>query len=411
MGVRALTFTALSVLWMSGGVTQVQAVQAPAFIAGPEVTSGGLLWAGNSSGHENVFLSTATGTRLLVPDADLSEVRVDSDWVVADEASGLTVGRIGQRLTVVQGLRRCLPIQAHTESDRLEAVADGNLYAVVSASCFGRRPGDTELLVSLRLGTGKLHVIGRVPGGVISLAAAGSRLAMTYETGAGRTSETIAGSHVRVEVVDSRNARLLYRLASPPGERGQYRETQLDAKGNVLVTSVGHVLPPGPGVDFGWWGNPGTQVGRPLESENRGFGASLAEGRIAYATSRDGATSIDMLNLATGGASTIVTFSGAVKLEGFGLGGTVVAWAQQSYAYGTLPAGPPLMSCVGKAPVGFTELTETPLTAAGLPIIVNASPGPRPAGQSCPPPPLPPLAGVKRSPSTDLLRRHREPRP
>lgn len=379
-GVRLLMLVAALTL-LTVHVTQVQAVvPAPSFSGGPEVVGGSLLWAGSSSGQENVFLSSAAGTHLLVPDVALSEVHVDDGWVVVAAAFGESVGRIGERLRAVQGLRHCPPILGYQEEGgRLVAVASGSLYAVVRASCVGRRPGGAQFLVRVRLGTGNLHVIGKVPGGAISLVAAGSRVALTHEIVPRTDHETCVRSRLRVEVVDSLNARLLYHLASPPGEYGCYRETQLDAKGDVLVTSIRHQPPPGGGEPRGWWGNQTTPVGRPLESADGSRGA-LAEGRIAYATGRDGQTSLDVLNLATGAVRTIVSFSGAVRMEGFGLGATVVAWAQQHYAYTTEP-------CVREAPVGSPELTETLLSVAGPPLVVEAAPGPRPAGRVCPPPP------------------------
>jgi hypothetical protein len=387
VSIRVLTLAALSPIWV-GCLTQAHAaLQAPGLFAGPQVVRGGLIWAGSLPGQENVFLSTVSSTRLLVRDAELSEVRVDDGWVVVANPSGVRAARIGRPLRAVQALRRCPSSLSEREGDQDEAVANGNLYAVVRASCLGLRPGGAQLLVGVRLGTGKLRVIGMVSGGANSLAAAGSRLALTYEAGARPADEALAPRRVRVEVVDARTARLLYRLSPPPGQSGRYRETQLDTKGDVLVTSVGH-LPDGHAS--GWWGNPRTRVGRPLESENTGPAASLSEGRIAYASSREGETSIDVLDLASGRTRTTVTFSGSARLQGFGLGRTVLAWAQQSYAYKLYTErheqGRP--SCVGEAPVGSTELIETPLSAVGLPIVVTASPGPRPAGRRCPVPPL-----------------------
>lgn len=379
-GVRLLTLV-VALMLLTVNVTQAQAVvPAPGFSGGPEVVGGSLLWVGSSSGQQNVFLSSAAGTRLLVPDAGLSEVHVDDGWVVVAAASGESVGRIGGRLRAVQGLRHCPPIRGYREEGGwLVAVASGSLYAVVRASCVGRRPGGAQFLVRVRLGTGNLHVIGKVPGGAISLVVAGSRAALTHEIVPSTDHETCVRSRLRVEVVDSRNARLLYHLASPSGEYGCYRETQFDAKGDVLVTSVRRQPPPGGGEPRGWWGNQTTRVGRPLESAN-GSRASLAEGRIAYATELKGQTSLDVLNLATGAVRTIVSFSGAVRMEGFGLGGRVVAWAQQHYAYITEP-------CVREAPVGSPELTERSLSVAGPPLVVEAAPGPRPAGRVCPAPP------------------------
>lgn len=377
VSVRACTLGAVSVLYL-GLVQPAEAVvKAPGYFAGPEVAGGGLLWAA----AEGVFLTTRTDTRLLVRDAGLSAVHVEDGWVVVTDGSGPKVGRIGRRLRTVRRLHRCPPILGYREGERVEAVANGNLYAVVRATCLGRRPRSAQFLVHVRLGTGDLHVIGRVPSGAISLAAAGSRLTLTYETGARPTYEALAGSRVRVEVVDSRNGRLLYRLAPPPGERGSYLDTQLDAKGDVLVTSRRDSPLPGLSEAFGWLGTSGMRVSRPLESESSGRG-SLSEGRIAYATSRKGETSIDVLNLATGKTRTIVTFSGSVHPEGLALGNNVLAWAQQRSAY-QLAAG----GCVGLYAVGPAELTATPLSATGLPIAVKANPGTPPAGRSCPPPP------------------------
>jgi hypothetical protein len=366
------------------------AVEAPGFSSGPKVVSDGLLWEGRSLGQENVFLSTAGGTSLLVRDAELSAVHVGGGWVVVAEASGPKAGRIGQQLRTVRGLHRCPPIPGHRGGTSVEAVANGNIYAVVDASCLDRWPHSAQLLVRVRLGTGNLHVVGRVPSGAISLAAVGSRLALTYETYARPADETLAGSRMRVEVVDSRNARRLHSVASPPGERGRYRstyrETQLDTRGDVLVTSHRVGPPPGAGEASAWWGAPGSRIGRPFESGS-GFDVSLSEGRIAYATSREGETSIDLLNLATGETRTIVTFSGAARVQGFGLGRTVLAWAQQKYAYAIKPEGPPLLPCVTEAPVGAPELAETRLSAMAPPITIEAALGPRPVGPGCPIPP------------------------
>ena len=349
-------------------------MKALGYSGGPKVAGGGVLWAGG----EGVFLSVRAGTRLLVRDAELSAVYLEDGWVVVTNASGAKVGRIGQRLSVVRALRRCPPLRGsesdelETEREELETVANGNLYAVVRASCLGQRPRNAEFLVRVRLGTQHLHVIGRVPSGAISLAASRSRVALAYTLGAGR---------VRVEVVDSRNAHMLYRLAPPRGKSGRDDpNTQIDAEGNVLVTSRDFFAHPGRGEAFGWWGTPRTRVGRPLN--NGAFSASLSDGRIAYVT--DDEESIDVLNLATGKTRTIVTFSGSVSPDSLGLSNGVLAWAQRRYAYQLAT----VQDCVGLFTVGPAELTATPLSATRLPVAVEANPGTPPAGRSCPAPPL-----------------------
>jgi hypothetical protein len=361
VSVLACTLGAVSVFGLGVVPLAEAAVQAPNYFAGPKVTSAGLLWEGRGG----VFLTARTGSRLLLRDAELSAVHVEDGWVVVTDVSGAKVGRIGQRLRVVRGLWRCQPLQGYRESEELETVANGNLYAVVRASCLGRRPRNAQFLVRVRLGAEHLHAIGRVPSSAISLTAAGSRIALTYALGARR---------VRVEVVDSRDARLLYRLAPPRGESGFYQNTQIDSKGNVLVTSKAR--PPTLFVEnktYGWWGTQKTRIGRPLNN-----GGSLSEGRIAYITGDEG-RSIDVLNLATGMRRTIVTFSGSVSPAGLELSDGLLVWAQQSYAY-QLAAG----DCVGYYALSFAELALTPLSATGLPIAVQANPGTPPAGRSCP---------------------------
>jgi hypothetical protein len=321
---------------------------------------------------------------LSAPHANLAEVSVEDGWVVVAEPLGPEVGRIAGPIAPVAGLRRCPPIRAtriYLQEQSVETVANGDLYAVVRAGCLGRRPKQAQFVVRVRLGTRKLHVVGKVPSGAISLAAAGSRLALTYNVG--------RGNRVRVDVVDSRNARPLHRLITPPGEaEASYGETMIDATGDVLV--AGNPRPNrGPILVLrkqAWWGNSRTRVAHPLRAR---FGASLSEGHIAYVPSGEGeGERIDVLNLATGSTRTAVTFSGSVNLEGFGLGGNTLAWAQRSYAYKLVtfdyPSGQQAYTCVGLSPVGYTELTETPLSASGAPITVSTSPGLRPAGESCP---------------------------
>jgi hypothetical protein len=336
-----------------------------------------LLW----EGEEGVYLSDAVSTRLIVPHADLAAIAVEDGWVVVAEPSSLKAGRIAGPLAPVAGLRRCPPIRAtriYLEERPVETAADGDLYAVVRAACLGRQPRHAQFVVRVRLGTRRLHVVGKVPSGALSLAAAGSRLALTYKVG--------RVDRVRVDVVDSRDARPLYSLMTPPGEaKAYYGETKIDATGDVLVAGEPDpvrdpilVLP-----QQAWWGNSRTRAAHTLQAQ---FGASLSEGHIAYVPNSEGkGERIDVLNLATGTTRTVVTFSGSARLEGFGLGGNALAWSQQSYAYQL--SGQQPHTCVGLFAAGYTELTAVSLSASGPPITVNASPGTPPAGPVCPFPP------------------------
>jgi hypothetical protein len=259
----------------------------------------------------------------------------------------------------------------------VEAAADGYLYAVVRAACVGRRPRQAQFVVRVRLGSRRMHVVGRVPENPLSLAAAGTRLALTYQAG-----DT---NRVRVDVIDSRSTRLLYSVTTPPREAtASYGETTLDAAGDILV--AGEPNPTrGPILirrQQAWWANSRT---RAVHTLNARFGASLSERHIAYVPDSEGeGERIDDLDLATGITRTVVAFSGSAQLEGYALGGNTLAWSQQRYAYQL--AGQQSDACVGLFAVGSTELAAVSLSAPRLPTTVNASPGPIPPGQSCPVP-------------------------
>lgn len=383
----SLTLAVLCALCMASDARAQPAIQAPEYRSGPNVVSGGLLWSGLSAGHDNVLLSTDTGTRLLVEDANLSTVVVNDGWVLVAKPSGPEVGRVGGPLRAPPGLRHCLPIQVNARAsdessdtvilsspergratvgdgpeDRLDAIANGELYAVVRASCLDRGPKHAQLLVRMRLGTGDLEVIGRVPSGAISLAAAGARVALTYETG--------AGSRVRVDVLDAHNAQLLFSLAPPDASGGfHYDHTQIDSKGDVLVTSTLITLPAYNA--FGWWGNASARVGQPLPAGEK-VTPSLYEGQIAYVPSREGEVeSVKLLDLATQQTQTIVTFSGTARIEGLGLGVTGLAWAQQTYEYTLVESQWGASTCDFLTRAGPAELLTAPISQSGPPITVS----------------------------------------
>jgi hypothetical protein len=336
--------------------------------------SAGLLW----QGEQGVYLSEAAGTRLLVSHADLSAVSEEDGWVVVAERRGPEAGRIGGPLAPVAGLRRCPPIDAtgvFSEDRLLETIADGELYAVVHGACLRGRPQQAQLLVRIPFGSRRLEVVGKVPSGALSLAAAGSRIALTYNAGRKHS--------VRVDVVDSRDARPLFTLMTPPDEAElSYGQTMIDAMGDVLVAGESYAaraaveIP----VHQAWWGTPRTRVAQRLPAR---VGASLSEGQIAYNPSgRVEGERIDVLEIAAGTTRTAVTFSGSASLEGFALGADVLAWSQRSYAYKRTTT----TACVGLFAVGDTELNEVPLPASGPPITVSASPRTPPTGEPCPPP-------------------------
>ncbi len=357
MRARALAL-ALSLALSQGLVAQASAaVDAPSFGHGLAVVEGGLLWWGASG----VSLSGPAGTQLIVPDAESSAVLLEDGWTAAAERTGIELGRTGGPLVPVPTLRRC---SAGTPEGWLEALAGGHLYTIVRASCLGRRhPAQADYLVRVPLSGGALESVGPVPSATVSLAAAGQRLALSYEA-----SETPA-ARISVEVRSTRRAKLLYTVSSPAHEepRDRYERTQIDAAGDVLVTST-FLLPPGPATASGWWGNATMRTGRSLGPTGSNV-ASLAEGRIAYTTAQGGVEQIDVLDLASGETHTVATFPGSARVEGVGLGKTQLAWAQQSFGF--TPPTPGGYRCVTQVSVGPTELLEASLSASDLPIVVD----------------------------------------
>jgi hypothetical protein len=367
--VRILVLAAAVLLSLGVSVAQA-ATPAPGYSVGPDVVGGDLLWGGISSGQESVFLSTATSTRVLVSDAALSAVHVDHGWEVVVGPTGLRVGRLGRRLSEIPALQRCPPVLGEGEArDPLATVANDNIYVVVRASCFGRGAERVQVLASAPIGAGSLHLIGRVRSGALSMVAAGRRLAITYG----------AAERQTVAVINARNARVLYRVMSPRNRRDRYRETQLDAKGDVLVIRAsGDVLS---SSALAWWWDASSRRGQSVKL-NKTVDASLADGRIAYVTGR----SIYIRNLGTGATRRLVTFSGTTLVEGVGLGKTVLAWAQRNYGYTVdvqrTESGLPSYSCVALTPIGSAELVQMPASAP-RPLTVKTTLGARPAGPSC----------------------------
>jgi hypothetical protein len=358
---RALTVAASMALLIGITGQASAAVDAPGIYEGPTVVSEGLLWAGNGG----VSLSGAGGTRLLLADAESSTVQVEDGWTLAVEPAGLEIGRVGGSLEPIRRLIGCEPLGEDGAKGWRVAMGDDSLYAIVTAHCARRKPQDAQYVVRMRLGTEKVHVIGRVPAGAISLAAAGSRLALTYEEGEKPT------GRISVEVRGTSDAKLLYTVKSPADQQPRDRDahTEIDGGGDVLVTSTSF-LPPGPAIAHGWWGNATTPNGRSLGETGHNV-ASLADGRIAYTTEQAGVEQIDVLDLASGTTRTLVTFPGSAEVEGVGLGSTQLAWAQQSFGF--TPPTTSGFSCVSRVSAGPTELLETSLSAPGLPIVVDGA--------------------------------------
>jgi hypothetical protein len=406
VSVKALAFIgAISLLAVSSACTVSSTAarmtfSAPGFELGPVVLGGGLLW----SGERGVSLTDPAGTHLIAPGFVLPEVLVGGGWTVATDERRVRAGPTGGHLASIPALQQCVT-ESTMRGSSLAALTRQSLYMVVTPRCVGREPKqerepneegepkEEQLLARVRLGSKRLQVLARLGTGAISLAAAGRRIAVTYLVG------RVFGprrARLRVHVLDSRSGRVLYRLSRPSSEARpalvqrattprlrkarivRYFKTQLDVEGDVLV---------GAGLRsqrWSWWGNARTRAAA-LSPEQAG--GTLSAGHIAYATNRGGLEHIDVLNLASGKVRTEVVLRGSAHIEGVGLLGTRLAWAQQSHGYRIRERFLPRVPCVEFGRLGDTQLVETSLSAAGPAEVVETPPAPaRPTGPSCPVP-------------------------
>jgi hypothetical protein len=358
------------------------ALKAPGLAYGPTVLHEGLLWSGTSG----VSLSSTTGTRLLVSQLQLQDVVVGGGWLVAANQFELRAGKTGGRLAPIPALQLCHPIPG-ADGSWLDALSGGDLYVVVQAGCLRDPPEGDQVLARIQLSSRRVQRIAPVRAGVVSLVAAGRRLALTYLT---HDASGTGPVRVRVDVRDSTRTRLLYSLVTPKTAaaatssatvpigrsrvRRLYSRTQLDAEGDVLVTGAfGQTQI----TALGWWGNPRTRIAHAVVAPADG---TLSEGHIAYVSSRGGVEHIDVFNLTTAATRTEVELRGAVRVVGVGLRKNRLAWAQQSDGYTS--RGPGL--CVEFGPLGDPELAQSPLSVSGPPIVINTPSPVRPLGRPCP---------------------------
>ena len=363
----------------------VLAIAAPAgasidvsgFVAGPSIVEGGLMW----SGTQGVSLSSAHGSRLIARTSEvaaselaLDSVHVEDDWTVVAAAS-LRVGRTGAPLHSISGLALCGP---GARARWLAGTAGGYVYTIVRGDCVGRAAGQ-QILVRIRLGTGTVEALGVVPSQAMGLAVAGGRVALTYEDpDSGR---------MRVDVVSAANAKGLYSFSDPspltPGRGFRYEgneQTQLDAAGDVVVTGGANLLNSGGGPyrtpAFAWWGNGASRGARWLGEMDD---VTLSDGRIAYAREPgEGAIDINVRDLASGRASTIVKLEGIVHVLGVGLRGEHLAWAEQSSQTVAHRGSGGSLSCetLTYSPL---ELREADIAAMTAPLVIEGPHVPPPA--------------------------------
>jgi hypothetical protein len=271
----------------------------------------------------------------------------------------------------------------------LLAVSGARLFAIVDPTCLHRHGyGHAAILVE-DLGVRAWKLLAPVPGGALSLAGAGERLAIAYVSRASRSAAE--EGELKVAVYNSRTGRRIYRVTSTLTARQLAPpRTAVDDLGDVLVIETTHRPIPAPRGASGWWASPGRPIAHQLpqllstgpaisktnslpESIPTGA-AALSHGRIAYATGGGySGETIKLLNLRTGRARTAVHLQGETGLLGLDLSPNDLAWAQQS----TVPVGTSRLVGGGRlttctiVPVGDAQLMSIrigSLPASGIAI-------------------------------------------
>ncbi len=367
----------LAALCLAGAAPAGASIDVSGFVAGPSIVEGGLMW----SGTQGVWLSSPHRSRLIARNSEvaaselaLTSVHVEDGWTVVAAAS-LRVGRTGGPLHFISGLAHCGP---GARARWLAATAGGYIYTIVRGGCVGRAAGQ-QMLVRIRLGTGAVEALGLVPSQAVGLAAAGGRVALTYEDpDSGR---------MRVDVVGAASAKGLYSFSDPspvaPNRRFRYEgseQTQLDAAGDVVVTGGANLLNSAGGPyrtpAFAWWGNGASHGARWLGEMDD---VTLSDGRIAYARQPgERAVDINVRDLASGRARTIVKLEGIVHLLGVGMRGERLAWAEQSYQMVAHRGSGGSLSCE-KLTYSPLELREADIAALHTPLVIEGAHVPPPA--------------------------------
>lgn len=255
---------------------------------------------------------------------------------------------------------------------------------MVDSSCLHGHVQKGLTLLAVNLRSGVRRALGAIAPGAVGLASAGARVAVTYA--APSQSSPIAGTitPVTTAVLDARTGRRLYRVSAPVPFNQLALTTEVDARGDVLVTStIFH--PPAP-QSSGWWATPAAPTPHELRSlvtagqvvfNTPPYGytvitgaAALAQGRIAYVTDTPKGEQIDLLDLRSGALRPVVGFTGVARVVGLDLSAEELAWAQQStvteVSSGPVPGGGYFERCstvaVGPVQLNRVDLGHLPAT-------------------------------------------------
>jgi len=296
------------------------------------------------------------------------------------------------------------------------ALAGPTLYAVIDPGCLHRRAGKRLALVAVSLRTGVRRTLAIIAPRPVGLAAAGARVALSYAAPNQAPPRAVpvkarravpvkapnAGTvtPVTVTVIGARRGRTLYRVTAPVRAVNGSLTTEIDAQGDVLVTST-FFIPPAP-QSFGWWATTADPAGHELpelrttgqviSSTARGpevitGAAALSEGRIAYVSNgaQEG-EQIDLLDVHSGGNRPVADFTGEARVVGLDLSASELAWAQENtvteVSSGPVPGGGFYQRCrtMALGPVQLAGIEERQLPAT--PLLIGA-PLPKSDQQRC----------------------------
>jgi hypothetical protein len=380
----------------------------PAFVAGPLLSGGTLVWQ-DTAGLQ--ALSPGGTPRPLLSGGTLPEVSAGGGWIALDTGSALLAGKADGTPAPVSLPHGCLPLAAAKPPSGAEgfpaaralfAVSGPRLFAVVGPDCrVGRRDrGAATRIVMFGLNGHRTGLVRRLSRRPLSVALDGATGALLDSTDTGTPTVTVFRPHVKA----------LTEPASGTQGRQITPEIQIDKAGNVLTTALARTPPPGwvaaSGVAIPAGGKafePGIRAIEPFSGQSVPArpAAALSDGRLAFLTGTSAPienagksvpaaplTKIEVLDLSTGTAVTI-DIAPDNDVLGIALEGGDLAWIQQPVAvnlgapttdpalptceYGNSPTGPPVLENANLA-----ELSSTPITVGNSPAPVACTWGPVP---------------------------------
>jgi hypothetical protein len=383
----------------------------PAFVAGPLVSGGTLVWQ-DTTGLQ--ALSPGGAPRPLLSGGTLPEVSAGGGWVALDTGRALSAGRADGTLSPVSLPHGCLPLAAAEPPSAAEglpaaralfAVSGPQLLAVVGPGCrLGRRDrGAATRVVMVGLNGHRTGLVRRISRRPLAVALAGATVALLDSVDTGVTTVTVLRPHAKA---------LTERTGGTQGWQIT-PDIQVDKAGNALATALIRTPPPGwmaaSGVAIPVGGKafePGIQAIEPFSGQSVPVrsAAALSDGRLAFLTGTDFPVEnagesvpaaprrkIEVLDVTTSATAATIDIAPDNDVLGISLEVNDLTWIQQPVAVNLGPptTNPALPTCgFGDSPIGPPVLERVNLAdlAPGTPITVGSSPAPVACTWAPPPP-------------------------